>query len=163
MEFPRPIRGAPPSSPPRRLDCYPYPVVPLATPSSRSPPRLLYGTSSSRSLPCRPARYVLSALTPRRSMSDAENTSSSDSRDRNGGCAELVMGSSSAVGAPVVARRKWTDEADILLLKEIAARKTHVPVFGRAIATRVPSIKPTQFCRTPLLFANATGYAVARC
>jgi hypothetical protein len=40
-----------------------------------------------------------------------------------------------SVGALVVARRKWTDEADILLLKEVAARKGHIPVFGKAMET----------------------------
>jgi hypothetical protein len=39
------------------------------------------------------------------------------------------------VGAPVVARRKWTDEADILLLKEVAAGKARIPVFGKAMET----------------------------
>jgi hypothetical protein len=34
---------------------------------------------------------------------------------------------------------------------------------GRAIAIFVPSIKPTQFCSAPLLFATATLYAVDRC
>jgi hypothetical protein len=49
-----------------------------------------------------------------------------------------------------------TDESDILLLKEVAARQAHIPDFGRAIAMVVPSIKPIQFCRAPLLFATAT-------
>jgi hypothetical protein len=71
-------------------------------------------------------------------MSDAENTSSSDSESGTvivpNRC-DIATGSSSAVGAPVVARRKWTDEADILLLKEVAARKAHIPVFGKAMET----------------------------
>jgi hypothetical protein len=133
-----------------------------------SPPQLL-------SLPRRPARYALSALTPRRRMSDAENTSFCESGTVvvPNRC-DIVTGSSSAVGAPVVAQRKWTNGADILLLKEVAARKAHIPVFGkametysaiaaRAITVFVPSIKPTQFCSAPLLFATATAYAVARC
>jgi hypothetical protein len=68
------LRCAPTSSPPRRLDCYPYPVIPLITLSSRSTPASMCGTSSSHSVPGRPARFSLSALTRRRSMSDAENT-----------------------------------------------------------------------------------------
>jgi hypothetical protein len=43
-----------------------------------------------------------------------------------------------------MARRKWTDKADDLHLKEVAARKAHIPVFGRAIAILVQSMKPTQ-------------------
>jgi hypothetical protein len=61
-------------------------------------------------------------MKPRRSMSVAENTSSSESESETvvvpNQC-DVVTGSSSTVGAPVVARRKWTDEADILLLKEV--------------------------------------------
>jgi hypothetical protein len=71
-------------------------------------------------------------------MSDAENISSSDSDPGTvivqNRC-DIATGSSSAVGAPVVARRKWTDDADILLLKEVEARKEHIPVFGKATET----------------------------
>jgi hypothetical protein len=39
-----------------------------------------------------------------------------------------------------------TDEENIFLLNEDAARTAHIPVFERAIASFVPSINPTQFC-----------------
>jgi hypothetical protein len=39
------------------------------------------------------------------------------------------------MGAPAGARRKVPGEAEILLLKVVAARKAHIPVFGKAMET----------------------------
>jgi hypothetical protein len=48
---------------------------------------------------------------------------------------DVAADASTSTIAPAAARRKWTDDADILLLKEVAARKAHVPVFGKAMET----------------------------
>jgi hypothetical protein len=46
---------------------------------------------------------------------------------------DVAAGASTSASVPAAARCKWTDDADILLLKEVAAREAHVPVFGKAM------------------------------
>jgi hypothetical protein len=134
-----------------------HPVVPLATSPSRSTPRrparhpvVPLATPPPCAVPRRPARCPVSrppaaaCRTQRTPLPVTLESGTVVVPNR------IVTGSSSAVGAPFVARRSQTDEADILLLKEVAARKAHIPVFGRPIAIFLPLIKPIQFCRTRL-------------
>jgi hypothetical protein len=70
------------------------------------------------------------------SISDPENGTCIDSEAGTVGEPDRILaGKSSGVGAPVSKRRKWTDEAYILLLMEVSERKVHVSVFGKIMDT----------------------------
>jgi hypothetical protein len=51
----------------------------------------------------------------------------------NSGVEEVMAIAMLAAAKHVAVRRKWTEETDVMLLKEIAARRAHLPKFGKAM------------------------------
>jgi hypothetical protein len=60
----------------------------------------------------------------------------------------ILAGAPLDVGAPVTTRRKLTDEANLLLLMEVSARKAHVSVFGKTMDT-FSDISEALRCKLP--------------